>query len=437
MQTRLSVLQAFLAATRAGALDIVESARQALLQTNGNASRNTYITLDQEWTIREAERQRQQFTQHLSSSSRPLLYGLPVSIKDCFDLEGFKTSSGAKFYAEHKQIAYKDSAVAASLKLAGAVITGKTHMQQLAYGITGENLDYGDCLQPNDPTSLTGGSSSGAAASIQEGSALAAIGTDTGGSIRVPAALCGLAGYRSSVGVGDWAGGAHLAPSFDTIGWLFKDLRDAPILAEALFHLQPAVPQGGPLQIGYLTGELLDQCDESVTQSMDDWKQHLLTAGARLEPFQPDFWSEAWDIYTPIQAYEAAKLHTGFYEEFEPAIAERLKWGASISETEVNGYRSRMHGFRADMQQLFERFDFLLAPTTPVSSLPAGADHSKTRASILRHTTPGSLCGLPALVLPSAECGVQLMAKLGDDARLLALAEQLGKQLDRDLEDRD
>jgi Asp-tRNA(Asn)/Glu-tRNA(Gln) amidotransferase A subunit family amidase len=114
--------------------------------------------------------------------------------------------------------------VAARLRQAGAVIMGKTHLHQLAYGITGENSEYGDCVQPENPQALTGGSSSGSAASVQEGSAVAAIGTDTGGSIRVPAALCGLAGYRSSLGLGGaqaWEGGLHLAVSFDTLGWLF------------------------------------------------------------------------------------------------------------------------------------------------------------------------------------------------------------------------
>ena len=141
--------------------------------------------------------------------------------------------------------------MAARLRAQGAIIIGKTHMHPLAYGITGENPDYGDCVQPRDARRLTGGSSSGAAASVQEQSAFAAIGTDTGGSVRAPAALCGLAGYRASVELAHqtklWRGGVHLAPTFDTLGWLFQDLRDAPLLAEALFDLQcPKRPQRAP-----------------------------------------------------------------------------------------------------------------------------------------------------------------------------------------------
>src|SRR5258708_4113302 len=161
--------------------------------------------------------------------------------KDCFDLEGFRTTAGARFYADKNEIAREDSAVAKRLRAQGAVITGKTNLHPLAYGITGENRDFGDCLQPVNPNLLTGGSTSGGAASVQEGSAVAAIGTDTGGSIRVPAALCGLAGYRASLGLAWdrelWRGGIPLAQSFDTLGWIFRDLHDAALLAEGLFGL--------------------------------------------------------------------------------------------------------------------------------------------------------------------------------------------------------
>ena len=166
-----------------------------------------------------------------SATAAPALWGLPISVKDCFDLAGSPTSCGIHFYRDLNGNAARDSWLVEQLRAAGAVIVGKTHLHPLAYGITGENPEYGDCAQPRDPGALTGGSSSGAAASVQEGSAVAAIGTDTGGSVRAPAALCGLAGYRATLGRGDWRGGAHLAESFDTMGWLFRDLEDAPFLA--------------------------------------------------------------------------------------------------------------------------------------------------------------------------------------------------------------
>src|SRR5271167_701087 len=238
-------------------------AAKALTRVNGSASRNTYLTLDPTWTRDQAARLTVQ-----GAEAGKLLYGLPVALKDCFDLEGFVTSAGSRFYARHNPPAISDSWVAARLKTAGAVITGKTHMQMLAYGITGENRDYGECIQPADATSLTGGSSSGSAAAIQEGSAVAAIGTDTGGSIRAPAALCGLVGYRATLGIGDWRGGAHLAQSFDTIGWLCHDLRDLPLLAKVLFALPAPTAPTNPARVSVVSDSLLEDCDPSVLASM-------------------------------------------------------------------------------------------------------------------------------------------------------------------------
>jgi len=214
----------------------VVPAQEAFARANSNAGRNVYLAMDQERTLAEAEALNARFPQQ-----RPPLFGVPIAIKDCFDVAGYPTTCGSRFYAKKNGIAHADSYVAARLRQAGAVIMGKTHLHQLAYGITGENSEYGACVQPRDPQRLTGGSSSGSAASVQEGSALAAIGTDTGGSIRVPASLCGLAGYRSTIGLGGpqaWEGGWHLASSFDTLGWLFRDLRDGPVLAAALLGVQ-------------------------------------------------------------------------------------------------------------------------------------------------------------------------------------------------------
>src|SRR3954471_5293870 len=217
-------------------------AGQALANANQNPGRNTYLWQDPGWTRAEAERVEQMAASEGGpfGDGRDTLWGLPVSVKDCFDLEGAPTSLGVKFYRDLNGIATRDSWLVERLRAAGAVITGKTHLHPLAYGITGENPEFGDCLQPGDEGALTGGSSSGACASVMEGSAVAAIGTDTGGSVRVPAALCGLAGYRASLGRGDWRGGAHLSQSFDTMGWLFRDLEEAPLLAPLFLSSESA-----------------------------------------------------------------------------------------------------------------------------------------------------------------------------------------------------
>jgi Asp-tRNA(Asn)/Glu-tRNA(Gln) amidotransferase A subunit family amidase len=399
-------------------------AREAFARANSNTGRNVYLAMDQERTLAEAEALTGRFPQ---AEQRPALFGVPVAIKDCFDVAGFPTTCGSRFYAGKLGIAQADSTVAARLRHAGAVIMGKTHLHQLAYGITGENKEYGDCLQPRDPLQLTGGSSSGSAASVQEGSAIAAIGTDTGGSIRVPAALCGLAGYRSTLGLGGeeaWEGGWHLAASFDTLGWLFRDLRDGPVLAAALLGVKPvAAPKD--VIVAAVAGPFLDDCEPPVREMYNGWQDDLRGDGVQIEAFAPDFWADTREIFGGIQAHEAAAIHRGNFEQFEKTIADRLAWGASLSAATIEDLRQRHATFRSHMDRLLERYDFLMLPCAPISKMPAGMDHSASRLSILRYTTPISLAGMPAVVLAAPGGGVQLVAARGNDARLLAFAANL------------
>ncbi len=409
-------------------MEPLETLRAALARANSNASRNVYLSQDVEWSEREARGLRRE-----DIGQQPL-WGVPVSLKDCFDLEGFPTSCGSRFYVGHHGIAEKDSSVAARLRAAGAILTGKTHLHQLAYGITGENRDFGDCVQPMDSSLLTGGSSSGAAASVQEGSAMAAIGTDTGGSIRAPAALCGVAGYRSSITLNQgsvWDGGYHLAATFDTVGWLYGDLVDGPLLGNALLGVPMAsAPSIAGLRVGIPDANFTRDCDEDVLHTLDLWRLRLGGQAARVESFDAATWEESLAIYAPLQASEAAAIHRGYYEHFEPVIAERLVWGASLPSEELAGLRQRLIEFREFTNSLFDRFDYLLLPCTPVATIAAGGDHTKTRGRILRYTTPPSVAGLPVVTLPEIRSGrpaggMQLVGRMGCDAELLALSAAL------------
>ena len=308
-------------------------------------------------------------------------------------------------------------------------------MHQLAYGITGENRDYGDCVQPENAGLLTGGSSSGAAASIQEGSAMAAIGTDTGGSVRVPAALCGLAGFRMSQGIGPWDGSYHLAPSFDTLGIFFRDLRDGPLLAKAIFHIQPHDTPLTAARIGYVDTDFLHDCTPEVLATYAAWKAALQNYGAVLSPIDTSDWADSLEIYTGIVAHEAAIIHRGNFAGFEEGIAARLAWGESLSAEVVQALRQRHDVFRTRLRSLFQQYDFLIAPCAPVHALAIGADHSKTRPAILRYTAPISLAGLPIVALTSGVAGahrgagVQLIGAHNQDAQLLAYAAGLTDSL--------
>ncbi|WP_213803707.1 amidase [Granulicella sp. dw_53] len=419
----LSLLQQRLAS---GDITPERVAAEALTRSNTNASQNVYLTQDSARVTTEAKA-----ATRTTSNLRPPLYGIPISLKDCFDLRGYTTSCGSRFYADHNTPALEDSWLASQLKQAGAIITGKTHMHQLAYGITGQNADFGDCLQPADPDLLTGGSSSGAVASVQEGSALAAIGTDTGGSIRVPAALCGLAGYRASIGIGDWRGAVHLAPSFDTLGLLFRDLRDGPILAEAIFHLAPPdAPITNPT-IATVPQSFLHDCEPEVLAAYATQQETLRRSGATLHEIDTAFWSEAMDIFAPIQAHEAAAIQrqklSAFgspnFAVFEPSIAERLTWGETFTPEAIAALRQRHASFRAAMDTILTQHDLLLLPCAPMRQLRATEDHTQTRRNILRYTTSISLAGAPAVTLPHpGGAGLQLVAARNRDAALLRYA---------------
>jgi Asp-tRNA(Asn)/Glu-tRNA(Gln) amidotransferase A subunit family amidase len=406
-------------------------ASAAAAKANSNASDNTYLALTTNEALRRAEQLPKDFA---DVQNRPPLYGIPVSIKDCFDLTGTITSCGSRYYAQLNPRTTKNSWVAQRLLEAGAIIPGKTHLHQLAYGITGENAEYGNCVQPRDAALLTGGSSSGAVASVQEGSALAAIGTDTGGSVRVPAALCGLAGYRASLGVScgeeRWAGAFHLAPSFDTLGLLFRDLRDGPALANAIYDVPFANAPAQP-RIGYVGDDFTHDCEPEVLSAFATWKQHLTHHGSTLTPIDTAFWADSLEIFSTIQASEAAQIHRGRYQHFEPAIAERLTWGASITNTQLETLHHRLDIFRTQISSLFQQVDLLLVPCSPVNKLLSGEDQSHIRKAILRYTTPASLAGVPAVVLAGEAIGapfgtgMQLVAAPMQDASLLAFAASL------------
>jgi Asp-tRNA(Asn)/Glu-tRNA(Gln) amidotransferase A subunit family amidase len=409
----------------------VQLTEQALARSNQNASRNTYLWQDADWTRTEGARVEAMPTDESGSlRDEPFgdghgpLWGMPVSVKDCFDLAGVPTSCGVRFYRDLNGVAAEDSWLVKRLRAAGTVIIGKTHLHPLAYGITGENAEFADCVQPWDATALTGGSSSGAAASVQEGSAVMAIGTDTGGSIRAPAALCGLAGYRATLGRGDWTGGAHLAQSFDTMGCVFRDPADGPLLA-GLLAREAVKERKAFARFAVPDQDFFHDCEIKILQGLTATASAMEAAGLRCSRVDAGWWAEAFEIFAPIQAWEAARIHAGHFDRFEHSIRERLEWGASIDDAEMAALRARHEAFRDRMDALLAEHELILLPATPVARLGAGVDHSKTRGRLLRYTTPFSLAGVPVVTLPCAAGGMQLAAARNEDEALLGFAARL------------
>ena len=412
-----------------GSVKPADLSRDALQHANWNAGKNTYIWRDPEWTLQEAARAAAmppsaggQF-----GDGRSNLWGIPVSVKDCFDLAGAPTSCGVHFYRDLNGIAQHDSWLVEQLRTAGAVITGKTHLHPLAYGITGENPEFGDCEQPGNPGALTGGSSSGAAASVLEGSALAAIGTDTGGSVRGPAALCGLAGYRASIGRGTWRGGAHLAESFDTMGWLFRSLEDAPLLADIFVPGNSSALQEFH-SFAVVHDAFLHDTEPAIIDSMRSVERNLHALGLKGTTVDVNWWADSFEIFAPIQAWEAARIHAGHFDSIQPAIRERLEWGMRITDAEHAALRTRHAEFRARVDELLDEHELLLLPASPVARLSIGADNGQARSRILRYTTPFSLAGVPVVTIPCSTGGMQLASARENDESLLNLAARIGSK---------
>lgn len=414
-----------------GDVQPAQLAEEALARSNQSLHRNTYLWQDPAWTLAEAARAgaMPRASDGPFADGRSALWGIPVSVKDCFDLAGAPTTCGVRFYRDRNGIAAQDSWLVERLRAMGAVITGKTHLHALAYGITGENPEFGDCIQPGTPDALTGGSSSGAVASVMEGSAVAAIGTDTGGSIRVPAALSGLAGYRSSLGRGNWRGAAHLAESFDTMGWLFRDLEDAPLLSAPFVPAKAAAPRTFT-RFAHVSENFLHDCAPEIVESFRAAIRELQSLGLEAQPIDVDWWTGSIDVFAPLQASEAAQVHAGNFEYFEKPIRERLAWGAALSAEEISTLRRRHAEFRARMDELFATHKLVMLPCAPVTKLTAGQVNAvaDVRKRLLRYTSPFSLAGVPTVAIPCSPGGMQLAAARENDEPLLALAAQLGAQ---------
>jgi Asp-tRNA(Asn)/Glu-tRNA(Gln) amidotransferase A subunit family amidase len=215
------------------------------------------------------------------------------------------------------------------------------------------------------------------------------------------------------------------------MGWLFRDLMDAPLLA---VPFAPAkIADARPFaRFAYLDDGFLKDCEPEVADGFHGVVDELRALGLEGNAIDPEWWEPAVEIFAPLQASEAARLHAGSFEQFEITIRDRLKWGAGLSAGEVAKLRQRHAEFRARMDELFAENELIVLPCAPVARLEAGADHSQTRSRLLRYTAPFSLAGAPAIAVPCIKGGVQIAAARERDEALLELAARIGKKRQTD-----
>jgi amidase/aspartyl-tRNA(Asn)/glutamyl-tRNA(Gln) amidotransferase subunit A len=334
---------------------------------------------------------------------RPLA-GLPYVAKDLFDVAGVPTRAGSSFLAEARPTP-GDSALIRRLRELGAALAGKTHLVEFAAGLTGENRTFGDCPRPHFADRLTGGSSSGSAALVAAGVVPFALGTDTGGSVRVPAAFCGVFGFRLTPGDAFVRDAFPLSPTCDTAGWFTAQARDLAALNRAL--VGPAAPAGREPHGAFLRArDLLATADAEIDESCARAAARFaapadsMTRAALLVA-----WTKAVDAYVTVVTHEAFKVHERWLEPFrdryDPGIWQRfVNAGRNTTPAQLTEAHATFASVRETFAVFFRTHDFLVLPCAPVPALTKAQCTPEMRRALLTFTAPASLGGLPVLTVP-------------------------------------
>ena len=375
------------------------------------------------------------------------LHGVPVSLKDVIDLAGTPTTAATAARAEH--LAAADAAVTARLRAAGAVVVGKCNLHELAFGTTGEASAFGPTRNPHDPRHVAGGSSSGSAVSVSTGMALASVGTDTGGSIRIPASACGVVGLKPTHGEVSVDGVVPLAPSLDHVGPIARSARDADTLYRVLggasagggaIDARPARVPSRP-RLGVPRRYFLDLLEPAVEAAFQAAVERLAGAACRIADAEIPHGADAGPVYLHTQLPEASACHRALLDRRAEALSEevrlRLALGRYVlAEDYVRAQRGRAILAR-EVDAALDRCDALLLPTLPivpprlgVEKVAVGGTTEAVRPLTLRLTQLFDLTGHPAIAMPCGRAGglpagLQLAGRRHGTGALLALAAAL------------
>ena len=374
------------------------------------------------------------------------LHGVPVSIKDLFDVRGTTTTAGSRVRQNHR--APTDALTVERLREAGAIVIGKTNLHEFALGTTNEDSAFGPVRHPLDPNRTPGGSSGGSAASVLAEMAYASLCTDTGGSIRIPAAFCGLVGLKPSFGDVTTQGSVPLSPTLDHVGPICRSVADARILYEVLRgsrgtperRSNAASPVG--LRIGVLRDYFTAIIDPQVASAFENACARLQDAGVALEDVSIPHAGDIAPVYLHIALSEAAAFHAKTLEnrgdDYTANVRMRLEMGRSIlAEDYVRALRGR-EVLRSEVDEALGGRIALLLPAVPVpatrlgtATVKVGGADEPIRNVTLRLTQLFNITGHPAVTVPCGKTieglpiGAQLVGRTADTAGLLDTAELL------------
>jgi len=372
------------------------------------------------------------------------LSGIPIAVKDLYDTQGVLTTAGSKFFANH--VPAEDAFVVSKIKKAGAQIIGKTNIHEIALGVTNNNPHYGACRNPWDITRTPGGSSGGSAVAVAAGMAMAALGTDTGGSIRIPAALCGVVGLKPTYGRVSLRGILPLSWNLDHAGPITRTVEDAALMLQVMGGFD----EGDPASVKTLPGDYLshikdgmndrkvvlavgkfvEAADQEILKSVREAAQVFKELGVSIVEVNVDFLKEAALANALMTQADGAAFHRERLKEhpdwFGADVRQRLEMGASYTSTENALARRTQAETRRKLESLLDEYDSLILPTTPIAAPALEGEDALERARVLtRFTAPFNLTRLPALTVPCGfspeglPIGLQIVSRAWNEAGVL------------------
>lgn len=380
-------------------------------------------------------------------ASNHLLPGIPIAVKDLYDTAGIRTTAGSLFFKDH--IPNEDAQVVRKLRQAGATIAGKTNTHEIALGVTNVNPHFGACRNPWDTSRVSGGSSGGSTVAVATGMSLAALGTDTGGSIRIPASLCGVVGLKPTYGRVSLRGILPLSWNLDHAGPLAKSVHDAAVMLQVMAGYDESDPASADVpvddylvhidagvrhwKIALAAGAYIDESDAGVLAALHAAGEIFTGSGAQVVEVEVAWLREAALANALMTTSDGAAFHrqrlAEHPEQFGADVRQRLETGAAYTSSEYALARRKQAEIRRQAEALFREYDLLMLPSTPIAApLIEGSDAIEQARRLTRFTAPFNLSGLPAISIPcgftsgNLPIGLQLVAAHWREADLLRAA---------------
>jgi len=415
-----------------------------------NPRLNVFITVTAERALREARAAEREIA---GGKYRGPLHGIPITLKDNICAAGVRTTAGSKILGEFIPLA--DADVARKLSRAGAVLLGKTNLHEFAYGVTTENPHYGPTRNPWNLECMPGGSSGGSAAGVATGLGFASVGTDTGGSIRIPAALCGIVGLKPNFERVSCEGIVPLAVTLDHAGPLARTVADAAIMLDAICEHEEAqgafykAACGGlqkrgkkaRLRLGWPRGYFFERVDVEVRRTIEAAVKVFEELGAQMEEVSLPHIGESVEPSTQIALAEALEYHEsqGYFPahaaDYGEDVRKRLEMGGAVRAVDYLKAQQAREQVRADFREAFERVDAIIAPTAPVAaphigedSVKIGGESQSVRGALVRMNRPANFTGFPVISVPCGftrsglPIGMALHGAQWGEAKLLQIA---------------